>query len=137
MFKQKFVTILMLSAFALFTSNTSFANDYKIDNASIDALFVEALEMTDFNFASDFGGSSAMLSAPEPWVAFALSWVVGWCGVHRHYLGTKSSMWAIYLFTCGGIFGIVTFVDWVVLLVGAINEDISKYVDNQAFIMWM
>jgi len=127
----------MLGAFALFTNNTSFANDYRIDNASIDALFTESLEMTDFNFASAFSGSSAVLSEPNPWAAFALCWVVGWCGVHRHYLGTKDSMWAIYFFTCGGIFGIITFVDWIMLLVGAINEDISAYVGNESFIMWL
>jgi TM2 domain-containing membrane protein YozV len=86
--------------------------------------------------SSASGANASLASNPNPWVSFALCWVVGGFGVHRHYMGTKSSMWAIYTFTCGGIFGIVTFVDWIVLLIGAIDGDISKYVNNNSFFMW-
>jgi hypothetical protein len=41
-----------------------------------------------------------------------------------------------YIFTCFGIFGIVPLVDWIVLLIGLVNDDISKYEDNDKFFMW-
>ena len=40
-----------------------------------------------------------------------------------------------YILTCGGC-GIVATVDWIVLLIGLINNDISKYVNNPKFFMW-
>ncbi|MCL2683349.1 MAG: TM2 domain-containing protein [Bacteroidales bacterium] len=137
MLKQKLVAIMMVSAFALFTCNTSFANDYKLDDASIETLFTEALEMTDFdfNFATASGGS-ASFNTPNPWAAAAICWFVGGFGIHRHYLGTSPNMWAIYTFTVCGIFGIVPIVDFIVLIVGAVTNDYSKYVGNTSFFMW-
>jgi hypothetical protein len=52
-------------------------------------------------------------------------------------LGTKGSMWAIYTFTCGGIFGVVPLVDFFVLIAdGIVKENISKYENNESFFMW-
>ena len=45
-------------------------------------------------------------------------------------------MWAIYTFTFCGIFGIVPFVDWVMLLIGVVDDNISQYIGNTRFIMW-
>ena len=80
--------------------------------------------------------ASVQATDPNPWVAFALSWVLGGIGVHRVYLGGKGSLILIYFITCGGIFGIVPLIDWIVLLVGAIKGDISQFVNNDAFFMW-
>lgn len=140
---KKICNILTISAVLALFCSVSFANtnsSYKLDNASIDAMVDNAVEVSILNAASPLAihNSTASLSAgSDPWVAFLLSWVVGWCGVHRHYLGTSDHMWALYLFTCGGIFGIVTFVDWVVLLLGAIDDDVSKYANNSKFLMWL
>jgi len=141
--KRIILKILMTGTVLVLMCSVSLANvnssSYKVDHASIDAMIDNAVEVSLLNgaFPLDVHGSSAMLSAsPEPWLAFALAWVVGWCGVHRHYLGSTDTMWALYLFTCGGIFGIVTFVDWIVLLIGAVHEDISKYTNNPKFFMW-
>lgn len=132
--------ILILGAFVAFVCNVSFASSYKIDQSSVDAIFAVAEEsnLSD-DVASLFntnGVTATLVSDPNPWAAWAICWVVGEFGVHRHYMGTKSNMWAIYTFTCCGIFGIVPVVDWVVLLVGAIKGDISKYVNNDSFFMW-
>jgi TM2 domain-containing membrane protein YozV len=71
-------------------------------------------------------------------ISWIICWVVGEFGVHRHYLGTKPTMWAIYTFTVCGIFGIVPFVDWWVLLIdGIINDNISPYQNNEKFFMWL
>jgi len=137
--KTKVQNILVTCALMAFLCNVSYASEYTVDNASIDALIANAVEIGVLESSLPYGvnETNATLSSKDPWVAFAVCFIVGGFGVHRHYLGTKSGMWAIYTFTCGGIFGIVTFVDWVVLLVGAINEDIAKYVGNPDFFMWL
>ena len=136
---KKVIKVLITSALMVLLCNVCYASAYTVDNASIDALVANAVEISTLETSFEHGmhGANATLSAsPNPWAAFAICWVVGVFGVHRHYLGTKSSMWAIYTFTCGGIFGIVTFIDWVVLLIGAVDDDVSKYVGNTSFFMW-
>jgi TM2 domain-containing membrane protein YozV len=127
--------ILILGALLTFLCNVSFASSYKMDHASVDAIFANAVESNVSGVSSMFGANAAF-NNPDPWVAWVICWVVGPIGIHRHYLGTSPNMWAIYTFTCCGIFGIVPTVDWVVLLVGAIKNDISPYVNNPNFFMW-
>jgi len=105
------------------------------------AVEVSLIEMTSTSMNGLEGMTSNNLSfnseESTALIAWILCWVVGGFGIHRHYLGTKSSMWAIYTFTCFGIFGIVPFVDfWVLLIDGVVNENIVKYQDNENFFMW-
>ena len=141
---MKKLVLLFVAMFAL--SVGAFANNYEINDNDVDALFATATEVSSqeinaFGAGSlmmaNSGSSATSLNKPNPWAAFALCWVVGGFGIHRHYLGTSSNMWALYFFTCGGIFGIVTTVDWFVLLIdGVVNKNIDKYVDNEKFFMW-
>lgn len=126
-------------------STVTFADKYQVNDKDVDALFASATEVsaqeinafgTGALMMTNSSCSTANLSRPDPWVAFAICTVVGEFGIHRHYLGTSDYMWALYTFTCGGIFGIIPFVDWVVLLVGAAKDDIRGYVNNNKFIMW-
>lgn len=66
--------------------------------------------------------------------AIVLDFFLGWLGIHRAYMGTATMTWVGYILTCGGIFGIVPFVDFIVLIVNA--NDISEYIDNTKFFMW-
>ena len=140
--KKNFFTCIILTIFI--ANNINAASVYLLDEKAIETVIGQAteLELATLNqnlnaIANGLnGGTSISASDPNPWVAFAVCWVVGEFGVHRHYLGTKSNMWALYTFTCCGIFGVVPFVDWIVLLVGAIKDDISKYVGNESFFMW-
>ncbi|MCL2027596.1 MAG: TM2 domain-containing protein [Bacteroidales bacterium] len=132
--------ILILATLLAFTCNVSFASMYKMDNDAVDAIFADAVEMTSVSSATSslLGGlgANAEFNNPNPWAAWAICWVVGPLGIHRHYLGTKGNMWAIYTFTCCGIFGIVPMVDFWVLFIAAIKDDISKYTNNDSFFMW-
>ncbi len=121
------------------------ANQYKVNDAQIEAMFAQA-EQVNLPAMLDSQGFEGFAPSPEAivkksnknaWVAFALAWVVGGLGIHRAYLGTKPLTWVGYILSCGGIFGIVPFIDWIVLLIGAIEGDISEYIDNPAFFMWM
>ena len=53
-------------------------------------------------------------------VAFLLSFLLGWIGVHRFYVG-KIGTGILWLFT-GGCFGIGNFVDWIMILAGAFKD---------------
>ena len=125
--------------FALFTyAGTA---DYYIDDAAIESKLNDATQVSltavDGMSQVDFMNVTSVQAAdPNGWVAFALCWVVGGIGIHRVYLGGKASLILIYFITCGGIFGIVPLVDWIVLLIGSINGDISQYVNNDSFFMW-
>jgi TM2 domain-containing membrane protein YozV len=122
---------------------------YKLDDAKIEMMFEQSVDVTsevvskaaDLSFAS-FAQSDVKTSATaavadkQPIIAFILAFFLGGLGIHRIYLGTKTMTWVGYILTCGGIFGIVPFVDWILLLIGTINDDIDKYVDNPKFFMW-
>ena len=139
---------IIFSLFAVlalgFSAMADNGDAYTIDDAAIDQVFAEAAEMpvSDMTLFSVDGitmptAASLTTKGVNPWGAWAICWFLGEVGIHRHYMGTSKPMWLYYTLTCGGIFGIVTVVDWVVLLIGAIQDDISQYCDNDSFIMWL
>jgi TM2 domain-containing membrane protein YozV len=122
------------------------ANDaYSINDEQVENMFTAstlvvnsvAVDMAGIPTAVDFGSTNGtQVSDKNAAVAFILAFFLGGLGIHRLYLGTKTFTWVGYILTCGGIFGIVPLVDWILLLVGLINDDIGKYVDNPKFFMW-
>ena len=58
---------------------------------------------------------------------------LGFLGVHRIYLGTKPHIPIIYIATVGGCFGILPFIDFVVLL---LSEDAHPFINNSRVFMW-
>ena len=136
--------LLFLGIFTLALSLSVFGNNYRVDDKQLDAIFNNGTEISLNNFYIATPGTSIPASiseveaGSEAIIAWAICWVVGGFGIHRHYLGTKPTMWALYTFTCGGIFGIVWTVDWFVLLIdGVINDNISPYQNNEKFFMWL
>jgi len=135
---KKFLSIVLVLTFTAFFADQSQAAKYKLNDAKVDALFETApsAEMNVFNAAA-VGMDNIIteeVEGKDPLVAILLDVFVGPLGIHRFYLGTKTLTGLGYIFTCGGIFGVVPFVDLIML---AINyEDISPYVDNPKFFMW-
>lgn len=130
--------VFILIAFVAFSFSVS-ANEYSINELAIDQMFSQADEISSVDFA-DFTGTTApeaQVSAKNPWVAWALTWTasVGVCGVHRLYLGSSTGVFLVYLCTAGGC-GIIQTVDWVILLMGALDDNVSKYENNTKVIMW-
>lgn len=137
--------MLMFLGFLVCIVSSSWAGNssaYYANNTDVDNLFAEATGLVLSSADNNALSTESMFvntigSEKKPIVAWALCWVVGGFGIHRHYLGTKGSMWALYTFTCGGIFGIVPIIDWFVLLIdGIINDNIDDYIDNEKFFMW-
>lgn len=145
---MKKVIFSLFAVLALsFSAMADNGDAYTVDDNAIEQVFAQSAEV---NVADVELFGSMNLVSPEmpvtslqtvsnanPWGAWAICWFLGEFGIHRHYLGTSKPMWLYYTLTCGGIFGIVTIVDWVVLLVGAIQDDISQYCNNDSFIMWL
>lgn len=133
------VLFLFLGAAAV-QGNTS---DYFLDHSAVDQLFAEAVEVDPLAMHSMAPTVAAMqdnnvtiaANDKDPAIAFILAWFVGPLGIHRAYLGTSTGTIVGYILTLGGC-GIVAFVDWVVLLIGLVNDDIDQYVDNPSFFMW-
>ncbi len=132
--KSLLLVVGMMFAVAGFSSSKYTIDDNQVENLmeqSVQVNFTLSQEQVD-----GILGTTSIQAEPNAWVAFALSWVIGWTGIHRVYLGGKGSLILIYIVTCGGIFGIVPLIDWIVLLVGAIKGDISQFVGNDKFFMW-
>lgn len=132
---KKLVLTLIAVAAVAFSAN---AANYKVDDNAIDNIIENATEVVILDVAAP---ASANLPAVEqkvvkPVTALILNFLVGCFGVHRHYMGTAPGMWALYTFTFGGIFGIVDLVDFIMLIIGTIDNDISKYINNRKFFMW-
>lgn len=156
--KTKLFVTLSLALF-LFVKNASAAEttstgDYYVNDAQVENLFNTSKEVNfsdensttaatnavstmslNANLSSKFAARSYKSSDDKSFIAaFLLDFFLGGLGIHRLYLGTNTFTWVGYILTCGGIFGIVPFVDLIVLIVH--NDDISEYVDNPKFFMW-
>lgn len=137
--KKVFLFLGMILVSAMTFANSS----YTLNDAQIDNLFDQAVEVSLTDLAqSNVNLPNGVLSFQDDMttkilVGWIVCWVIGGFGIHRYILGTKPSMWAIYTFTVCGIFGIVPFVDfWVLLIDGLILQNGDKYIDNEKFFMW-
>lgn len=125
--------LMLTLAVALFAICSASANNYVAPDAAIDALVAESVEMVDF--AVEAPAVSLGLDQ-NPIVAAVCSWCLGWSGLHRYYLGTAPWMVLPYLLTGGG-FGVVWFVDSVLLVIDALNNTINpQYINNERILMW-
>ncbi len=138
---KKVLFVFVLFVFAI-SANQARASVYSVSEQAIDQLFDSATETvmisTDVPGISEITSSAStnLVAAKEKdaVAAILLDFFLGGLGVHRFYLGTKPMTGIGYILTCGGIFGIVPLVDFIVLIID--HEDISPYVNNPKFFMW-
>ncbi|MBS1682020.1 MAG: TM2 domain-containing protein [Bacteroidetes bacterium] len=130
--------ILLLALFCTvgFAYSSKASSIYQVDDAAIEAAFNLATpvvaQLSDVaSIANPFAVQSSDKNA---WIAVILDFFLGGIAIHRVYLGTKPIMILYYFITCGGIFGIVPLIDFIVLIID--NEDIGKYVGSNKFFMW-
>ena len=141
--KILFLAVVCLGSLCSFAASS---NQYVIDDQKVEQLFTNSVDaslsaLSDNNLMSatasaSFNSQAAQYRAGDKnfVAAILLDFFLGGLGIHRLYLGTATMTWIGYILTCGGIFGIVPFVDLIVLIVH--NDDISEYVDNTKFFMW-
>ena len=127
------------------SANNSTPTEYVVNDDNVEALFATSTDATftvtstTSLMASESANTNQMFitnggKGKSAIVAILLDFFLGGLGVHRAYLGTKTFTWVGYILTCGGIGGLVPFVDLIVLAVN--SGDISKYEDNTKFFMW-
>lgn len=131
--------LLLTLAVALFAICSVSANNYTANDAAIDALVnnsVEMVMMAEADMAPAAPVAAYVAAGKNPIIAAVLGWCTGWCGVHRYYLGTAPWMVLPYLLTGGG-FGVVCVVDAVLLTIDALEDRINPaYLNNERIIMW-
>lgn len=69
--------------------------------------------------------TAALLAFPFPF---------GIVGLHRIYLGTAPYVPVVYIGSLGGVFGILPFIDFCVLLM---DKDHERYINNKQVFMWV
>lgn len=130
--------LVLTLAVALFAICSVSANNYVANDAAIDALVENSVEMVmEAAPVMPAAPVVALSNNPDPLIATILSWCTGWCGLHRYYLGTASWMVLPYLLTGGG-FGIVTLIDAVLMTLDLVqNNNINpQYINNERILMW-
>ena len=135
---MKKLIFVLIAVFAF--AATASAASYKLDDAAIDQTIENATEINaaDMMMTMDMSSAAQLSSAGKSAaVTLVLNCLLGFFGVHRHYMGTRPFMWAIYTFTIGGIFGIVPIIDFVVEIVALIEDGgVQEFCGNTAFFMW-
>lgn len=143
---MKYLLIFCLLTVATLTTRAAdlSADAYLINDQQVEQLIAQSEDVslaavsTNLLESQQLAGSltgTARIKASKEFVpAILLNFFLGGLGIHRLYLGTQTLTWVGYILTCGGIFGVVPLVDFIVLIMH--NEDISPYVDNSKFFMW-
>ena len=90
-------------------------------------------EIVTFGFSANQLGSASDSLKSKRITAAILAVPLGMLGVHRMYLGTKPHIPIIYIATIGGCFGILPFIDFVVLL---LSDDATPFINNPRVFMW-
>ena len=129
---------LVLTLAAALVALCASANNYVANDAAIDALVENSVEMVMEAAATAAPANMVQLSNnQDPLIATLLSWFTGWVGLHRYYLGTSVWMALPYALTGGG-FGVVTLIDSVLLTIDLVqNNSINgQYINNPRILMW-
>ena len=137
--KLFFIFIMLVAVLSVKQAN---ASSYSVNEQAIDQLFDNAVETSMLSVNSPemtsvvSNSSVALMPSNDKGavVAIVLDFFLGGLGIHRFYLGTETLTGIGYILTCGGIFGIVPLVDFIVLIID--NKDISPYINNPKFFMW-
>ena len=133
--------VLLVCLFAMFaiTSQTYASSAYTIDDSAVEAVFDNSVSVMSLDATSDsmvLENATMLKAGKSPIAAFVICWFLGAIAIHRVYLGGTPLLVLGYILTVFGIFGLVPFVDWVVLLVDVFRNDLGKHEGSDAFFMW-
>jgi TM2 domain-containing membrane protein YozV len=131
---------LMICSLVLFSKINAGNNTLKIYLVDANLQLVDSFQME----------SSELRQKPNPfpaWVSsrkkknkkivaalLAFPFPFGIVGLHRIYLGTSPYVPVAYIASLGGVFGILPFIDFCVLLM---DKDQERYINNPKVFMWV
>ncbi|MCY7356394.1 MAG: TM2 domain-containing protein [Rudanella sp.] len=138
--KKVFLSLLLIVAsIGVYAADVS-AESYLIDDQKVEQLLAQSEDVSLAIVDNSVLQNQSMMAAPtqikaakEFVPALLLNLFLGYLGIHRFYLGTKTLTWVGYALTCGGIFGVVPLVDLIVLIIN--NDNLAPYIDNPKFFM--
>jgi TM2 domain-containing membrane protein YozV len=142
---KQVLLLALLTVAALTTRAAEVTTDaYTVNDAQIEQLIAgsEDVSLTvvgtdlfaDQQAAAGLTNPTRIKASKDFTTALLLNFFLGGFGIHRLYLGTETFTWIGYILTCGGIFGIVPLVDFVVLIIN--KDNMGQYEDNPKFFMW-
>lgn len=137
---KKLLTVLVAVFAFSFAAN---AADYSLNESAIDAVIENAVEVNaavDAEFPAALPATPAIpaVSQKSDGAAFVLTIFLGWCGIHRMYMGSTPVMWLWYLLLNFVFVGeVIVTVDFIVELIALIDgRGFSKYYNNKKLLMW-
>lgn len=138
--KRLFLLLVVAFAanFAVATPSNYTINDNQIESLFNNSEQVDAASFNDMllNASPKGVNGTYMQNGDNVVTAFVLATLLGYLGIHRAYLGTSALVIVAYIITCGG-FGILTLVDWIMLLLELVDgSESSQYADNPSLFMW-
>lgn len=133
---KKLTLLSLLVAFMASFAVASNSNNYKINDQSVDAMFAQATEVTNFatlDLTSSYAKNELGITAGEEPTKTGFLIRAFFCGnfaLHRSYMGTKG-LFIKYFCT----FGVVSCVDfWGTVIKG--DEFFNKFKGNDKFVVW-
>lgn len=131
--------IFLTFAMSLVVLGSALANNYKLDEASVEAAFAASedisLEASEEANTLALASVNGTLDEPTKMGYLLRSFFCGFIGLHRSYMGTGGkTLWYYYL--CIPVYGgIVNCIDfWGVVFKG--DEQWNKYKNNPKFNVW-
>jgi TM2 domain-containing membrane protein YozV len=138
---------LFIAICFFFLQNTGFGSQtleqtYYLVNANLE--IIDSVTTSDLNLVSE------NKSRPNPLLnlfktrqktnkritaaVLAFPFPFGIVGLHRIYLGTAPYVPVVYIASLGGIFGVLPFIDFCILI---LDKDEKRYVENKKVFMWI
>jgi hypothetical protein len=132
--------LLLIPAFMVCLLTSSFASNYKVDEANVDQLFAssEDVTLTAADEAYSLMNTTSSIKAEGEKTVGGFLVRAFFCGgfaLHRYYMGTDGKQLFWYYFcipVMGGVAGCVDF--WWVVFKG--KEAMDKYTNNGKFLVW-
>ncbi|MGL5890223.1 MAG: TM2 domain-containing protein [Bacteroidia bacterium] len=132
----------LLLFFLLATTGKLIASENKIASVYItvadsDTAYVQLVQVTDTAQTQPEvkqTGSRENVKLIAAILAFPFPF--GMIGLHRIYLGTKPWVPVVYVCTLGGCFGVLPFIDFIVILLQD-EEGLKQYQNNDKVFMWV
>jgi len=108
-------------------------NIAKAERAPVAADHTVCLTYSTFQRSSVALHDSTVIHRKHRLIAAVLALPLGVFGLHRIYLGASPAIPFLYIASFGGAFGILPFVDFVLIMV---CKDVNTYAHNPRVFMW-
>ena len=142
------LVLTLLSCFSVSANNAGMqlASEFYVNDAVVETMFAGASEVKAITYdavmdqvarmdLTKIGAVDRTTIAPkngEQIISIILCFFLGGIAIHRVYLGSSPMLIVWYFLTCGGVFGIVPWIDFFTLIIFGTDS----YLDSDRFFSW-